>query len=143
MLYWDTSALFAFHFSEKKSADLRKLIASQGSSSAYTSVITPLELESAIQRRLSDRTLNLREADSARLFGIEFRKKAFLIPLDQNGLDTALHLQKIYGLRPGDAIQLSSARLGTDNPSRVIFLSLDDKLTEAAKREGFQVLSIV
>lgn len=138
MLYWDTSALFAFVIAEKQSAKLRALVETQGSSTAYTSIITPLEFESAVQRRLTERTLNLREADRARLFGVDFRKKAFLVPLDQNALDTALHLQKIYGLRPGDAIQLASARLGTDNPSRVVFLCLDEKLTEAAKREGFQ-----
>jgi predicted nucleic acid-binding protein len=138
MLYWDTSALFAFLITEKHSAKLRSLVQQQGSSTAYTAIITPLEFESAIQRRLSERTLNLREADRARLFGVDFRKQAYLVPLDQNALDTALHLQKIYGLRPGDAIQLASARLGTDNPSRVVFLCLDEKLTEAAKREGFQ-----
>ncbi len=140
MLYWDTSALFAFLVTETQSAKLRTLVAKQGSSRAYTSIITPLEFESAIQRRFSERTLNLREADQARLFGVDFRKKAFLVPLDQNALDTALHIQKIYGIRPGDAIQLASARLGTDNPSRVTFLCLDEKLTEAAKHEGFQVI---
>jgi len=139
MLYWDTSALFAFVIAEKHSGQIRDQVAKQGVSATYTAIITPLEFESAIQRRLSERTLNLREADRARLFGVDFRKRAYLVPLDQNALDTALHLQKIYGLRPGDAIQLASARLGTDNPSRVRFLCLDERLTEAAKREGFQV----
>ena len=140
MLYWDTSALFAFLITEKHSKKLRSFIEAQGNSTAYTSIITPLEFESAIVRRQTERTLTLREADTARLFGIDFRKKAFLVPLDQNALDTALHLQKIYGLRPGDAIQLASARLGTDNPTRVSFLCTDEKLTEAAKREGFQAI---
>lgn len=139
MLYRDTSALFAFIVSEKSSNAVRALVEKQGSSTAYTSTITPLEFESALQRRLSERTLNLREADRARLFGVEFRRRAYLVPLDQNGLDMALHLQKIYGLKQGDAIQLASARLGTDNPSRVVFLCLNEKLSEAAKREGFQV----
>lgn len=139
MLYWDTSALFAFLITEKQSIKLRTLIEKQENSAAYTSIITPLEFESAVQRRLSDQTLSLREADRARLFGVDFRKKVFLVPLDQNALDTALHLQKIYGLGPGDAIQLASARLGTDNPSRVTFLCLDEKLAQAAKHEGFQV----
>lgn len=140
MLYWDTSALFAFLITEKHSKKLRSFIETQASSTAYTSIITPLELESAIQRRLTERTLTPREADAARLFGVDFRKKAFLVPLDQNTLDTALHLQKIYSLRPGDAIQLASARLGTDDPARINFLCMDEKLTEAAKREGFQSL---
>ena len=39
----------------------------------------------------------------------------------------------------GDAIQLASARLGQDNPSRVRFLYLADKLNEAPKPEGFLV----
>lgn len=141
MLYWDTSALLAFVFAEKLSHQIRDQVSKVGVSTAYTAIITPLEFESAIQRRLSDRTLNLREADRASLFGVDFRKRSYLVPLDQNALDTALHLQKIYGLRPGDAIQLASARLGTDNPSQVRFLCLDEKLTEAAKREGFQVES--
>jgi len=47
----------------------------------------------------------------------------------------ALHLQKIYNLRPADAIQLASARVGAENPSKVHFLCLDEKLNEAAKRE--------
>lgn len=139
MIYWDTSALFAFIFTEKHSSKLRSFVERQGTVAAYTAIITPLEFESAIQRRLTDRTLNLREADKARLFGVEFRKTVFLIPMDQNALDHALHLQKIYGLRPGDAIQLASARLGTNNPSQVTFLCLDEKLLEAAKREGFQI----
>jgi len=140
MLYWDTSALFAFIVSEKRSTEIRSFVEAHGSESAFTSMLTPLEMESAIQRRLSDRSLNLREADTARLIGIDFRKKVYLVPLEQNALDMALHLQKIYGLRPGDAIQLASARIGTDNPARVVFLSMDDKLNEAAKREGFQIL---
>ena len=102
-------------------------------------MITPLEFESAVQRRVLDRTPTSKEADQARLFSVNFRRKAFLIALDQNALDAALHLQKIYGLRPGDAIQLASARLGTDDPSRVVFLCLDEKLCEAAQRAGFRV----
>ena len=142
MLYWDTSALFSFFVSEKKTQPLRELVGMQGSTPTYSSMITPLEFESAIQRRLSDRTLTLREADRARLCGVDFRKRAFLVPFDQNALDTSLHLQKIYGLRPGDALQLASARIGTDHPARVLFLCLDEKLSEAAKREGFRVEAI-
>jgi uncharacterized protein with PIN domain len=75
MLYWDTSALFAFLITEKHSPKLRSLVQQQATSTAYTAIITPLEFESAIQRRLSERTLNLREADRARLFGVDFRNR--------------------------------------------------------------------
>ena len=134
MLYWDTSALVAFLISEKSSVKLRAFLEKQGSSKSYTAMITPLEFESAIQRRLSDRTLDVLEADQARLFIADFRKRSFFVPLDHNTLDVALHLQKIYALRPGDSLQLASARIGTDNPAHIQFLSLDEKLTYAAKR---------
>ena len=141
MLYWDTSALFAFIIPEKLSTALRAFVEAHGETPAYSSLITLLEFESAIERRLSDRTLTARESDSARSFSLEFRKKAALLPLDLNALDQALHLQKIYKLRPGDAIQLAAARIGTSNPIKTVFLCLDEKLNEAAKREGFQVFS--
>jgi len=138
MLYWDTSALFSFFVSEKSSTGLRSFVESMPASSAYTSIITPLEFESAVLRRINEKSLTAREADQIRIFGIQFRRNAFLVPLDLNLLDTALHLQKIYRLRPGDAIQLASARMATDNPAKVVFICLDEKLNEAANREGFQ-----
>jgi predicted nucleic acid-binding protein len=139
MLYWDTSALFAALVAEKHSAALIERVAAAGPQIAYTSMITPIELESALQRRVSDRTLNKKEADRARLLGVEFKRKTALVPLDHNAMDIALHLQKIYGLRPGDAIQLASARMGTDDPARIEFLSLDESLNQAARLEGFRV----
>ena len=142
MLYWDTSALFALVIAEKHSRQLRDQVAKQRISTAYTSIITPLEFESAIQRRFSERTLNLREADRARLFGVDFRKRAYLVPLDQNALDTAGrgrsgHLSKSYpysnrNTRFGDEPDLARAHEGhgrfwsesTDAKSNLLLLSL-------------------
>jgi predicted nucleic acid-binding protein len=139
MIYWDSSAALATFISEPRSLEIHRFLEQNEEIAAYTSIITPLEIESAIQRRLREKSLTDQEADTAQLYALDFRRSIFLVVTDQNSLDMALHLQKIYFLRPGDALQLAAARLGTDNPGKIFFLSLDTRLNEAARREGFQI----
>ncbi len=139
MLYWDSSAIVASILNEESGVEIDNYAKSISDSKIYTAMITPLEIESALQRRLREQSITIKEADTGRITATEFRKTTFLIVTDQNVLDMALHLQKIYGLRPADVIQLASARIGTENPSTVHFLCLDNRLNEAAKQEGFNV----
>lgn len=139
MLYWDSSALVASFIAEQETSKVRSFSIQAGELRSYTAIITPLEVESALQRRLREQSISVKQADETRLLISEFRKQAYLVIADQNILDIALHLQKIYNLRVADALQLASARAGTENPSKVYFLCLDEKLNEAAKREGFHV----
>lgn len=139
MLYWDSSALVASFIAEDETERVKTFVLTVGVLRSYTAILTPLEVESAIQRKLSEHSITLAQADGARLRATAFRKGAFLVVADQNILDSALHLQKIYGLRVVDAVQLASARAGTNNPSTTHFLCLDEALNEAAKREGFDV----
>ena len=139
MLYWDSSAIVASLLNEKLGIDVDKFAYSSPENRMYTAIITPLEVESAIQRRVREQSISAKEADIGRITAAEFRKHAFLVIADHNVLDMALHLHKIYNLRPADSIQLASARVGTDNPYGVHFLCLDNRLNEAARREGFNV----
>ncbi len=137
MFYWDSSAVVASILNEKNSIMIDQFVKTLPAQKIYTAVITPLEVESALQRRVMERSITPKELNAARITFTEFRRRAFLVIADHMLLDTALHLQKIYNLRPGDAIQLASARTGTDNPSKVYFLCLDEKLSHAANQEGF------
>ena len=139
MLYWDSSALVASFIAEHETNRVRSFSMGAGDLRSYTAIITSLEVESAIQRRFKELSISSKQADEARLLSTEFRKKTYLVVADQNILDIALHLQKIYSLRVADALQLASARGGSENPSKVHFLCLDERLNEAAKREGFNV----
>jgi predicted nucleic acid-binding protein len=139
VLYWDSSALVASFIEEQKTESIRTFSIEAGSLRAYTAIITPLEIESAIQRKLKEMSITLKQAREAHLLTIDFRRQSYLVVGDQIVLDIALHLQKIYSLRVADALQLASARAGTDDPSKIYFLCLDHKLSEAAKREGFHV----
>ena len=62
-----------------------------------------------------------------------------MISADESLLDIALHYQKIYGLRAGDALQLASTRVGMETSSRVQFMCLDKLLNKAAVQENFQL----
>ena len=139
MLYWDSSAIVSVALNEKSGPNIHSYIESLKFKPTFTSFLTFLEIESAIQRKIKDRSINQRVADQGRAIAVGFRKTAEIIISDLMILDSALHMQKIYGLRPGDAVQLASARHGTDDPSKVHFLCLDKRLNESAKREGFNV----
>jgi predicted nucleic acid-binding protein len=53
----------------------------------------------------------------------------------------ALRLLNTHGLRAGDALQLAAALIGSeDRPEALPFVCLDDRLRDAARREGFAVL---
>lgn len=139
MIYWDTSALVSVMIEEPASGRVFSFLGEHGNLESYTSLFTFLEIESALQRRLNDRSLAVEDANIARAAAGRFRKKAKVINADENILDVALHYQKIYALRAGDALQLASARIGAKSPLDVQFMCLDKLLSQAAFQEGFEL----
>jgi predicted nucleic acid-binding protein len=55
--------------------------------------------------------------------------------------DTARRLLRVHPLRAADSLQLAAASVLADgDPGSVTVVSLDDRLRDAARREGFQLL---
>jgi predicted nucleic acid-binding protein len=55
--------------------------------------------------------------------------------------DTAKRLLRVHALRAADSLQLAAASVLADGESAsVTIVSLDDRLRDAARREGFQLL---
>lgn len=55
--------------------------------------------------------------------------------------ETAIRLLRVHNLRAGDALQLAAAILASEHrPSSVGFVCLDERLTIAAQREGFNAI---
>jgi len=53
----------------------------------------------------------------------------------------ALRLVRTHALRAADALQLAAALVASDDkPEEMSFVCLDDRLRDAARREGFAVL---
>ena len=54
--------------------------------------------------------------------------------------ETAIRLLRMHNLRAGDSLQLAAAILASEHrPSTLGFVCLDERLTIAAQREGFNV----
>lgn len=54
---------------------------------------------------------------------------------------TAIRLLRVHGLRAPDAIQLGAAlTVAEDQPASLEVVTLDERLGQAAQREGFRVV---
>jgi predicted nucleic acid-binding protein len=55
---------------------------------------------------------------------------------------TAIRLLRVHGLRAADALQLGAAlAVAEDQPASLQVVTLDDRLGQAAEREGFRVVN--
>ena len=142
MIYFDSSAVVSFFIEDEHSSTLTQYLKNISLLVAFSSMLTPLEFDSAIQRRLNSKEINESLAEEAREGFLRFRKKIQLISFNENSLKIAAHVQRIHGLRPGDSIQLASALVCREDPSQVTFLCFDDKLNSAARKEGFNLLPL-
>lgn len=103
---------------------------------------TEVECVSAIARLERDGALQPKPAHAAldrlAVLGGSWNEIA---PLD-SVRRTAHRLLRVHKLRAGDALQLAAAVLASEgDPGTLDFVCLDDRLTDAAQREGFPVIS--
>lgn len=102
---------------------------------------TPVECTSAIARREREGALGLTEARGAlqRLKSLSLSWQEVLPSEAVRG--TALRLLRVHPLRAADSLQLAAAVVAAEqDPATLPLLSLDERLRDAAAREGFQVL---
>jgi hypothetical protein len=102
---------------------------------------SPVECVAAIARREREGFLTLADAgvaiDSLRRLAAEWQE---IVPADAIRA-TAMRLLRVHALRAADSLQLAAAVVVADGePSGLDFVTLDDRLAEAAQREGFRAL---
>lgn len=137
--YWDTSALLAMLFQEPGSSRVRDRAFQERGLPGYTSFLTFVEMESAYARRIAEGSLGRHALARLRLEAGELESALAVIwPDDEILADARRHVAEL-GLRPADAIQLASARAAVKAESRTLFISLDERLTEAAQAVGLAV----
>ena len=134
--YWDTSALLALIFDEPRGEEVRRLALKRGALPGYTSFFSFIEMESAYSRRLSEGALKSLQLPELRLKAQKLESSLGLLWADEETLRDARHLVLEQGLRPGDALQLASARLLLQNGAGATFVCLDEKLNQAAQAGG-------
>ena len=139
MRFWDSSAVVPLLVEEPPSAAGRSLLAEDPDLVIWWT--TPVECASALWRRhragrLDPEALDEALEDLALLVG----RADEVLPAE--GLrERAVRLLAVHALGAADALQLAAALLRSrEQAASFGFVSLDARLREAARREGFAVL---
>jgi predicted nucleic acid-binding protein len=138
MRYWDASAIVPLLVQEPQTADVRAVLAADAAIVTWWG--SRIESTSAIARLERAKALTPRQASQA----IEVLRSLAdgwheILPADAVR-ETACRLLRVHPLRAADALQLAAATMmAGGRPAQAWFVACDDRLREAAGREGFLV----
>ena len=139
MRYWDSSALIALAIGEKATRSVRAL--SREDPELVVWILSEVEISSALwrRRRSNDLTEAVR-AEAQRQMDAAIANAVVVADVSAV-VRRARRLLATHMLRAADAMQLAAALLACeDDPTRLELVTLDDRLAEAATREGFTVV---
>lgn len=139
MRFWDSSALVPLLVAEPVTAAVRTLYLEDHAIAVWWT--TPVECASALARLERDHALRGKAAAES------YRRLDALVPSwieiepTNEVREIARRLLRAHPLRTGNALQLAAAHLAAERrPSTLDLVTLDDRLAEAAEREGFVVV---
>lgn len=139
MRYWDSSALVTLVVQQESSEAVRELHSRDPAVVTWTT--SEIEILSALCRLRREALLDDGDLQAAteRLSNLwdTFDAVVAVDAVKQR----ARRLLRTHSLRAADALQLGAALLAaSDDPSRWAFACLDERLADAARREGFPVV---
>jgi predicted nucleic acid-binding protein len=139
--FWDASAIVPLLVSESPSDRLLDLFERDQAMLVWWGTV--VECASAIARREREAALNVTDATTAlerlRSLAAEWHE---VQPVDSVRA-TAQRLLRVHPLRSADSFQLAAAILAAERePSAFDFVSLDERLNDAASREGFRIVRV-
>lgn len=139
MKFWDSSALVAAVVVESGTASIRGIGHRDPDRVIWR--LTEIEIASGLWRRRRSNDLTEDARSVAQHGADQLLSNAIVIADVPPVVNRARRLLATHNLRAADALQLAAALVATeDQPSRFAFVTLDDRLAEAASREGFTVL---
>ena len=138
MKFWDASALIPLLIDEATTQAMWQL--SSAERYLLISFITPIEITSALTRRVRTHELTAAQMDFANKRLPELQRFWLMIDDLPAISRIALELLRTHPLRAGDAIQLASAITASGDRTTIPFVTLDKRLAVAAAAEGFPVL---
>jgi len=137
--FWDSSAIVPIVVVEPMSQALRELAHDDPAVVMWWA--TTVETLSALYRRV-----RMGELDASGLAAAQDRLRAFLqdahvVAPGEPLRERAHRLLGVHPLRAADALQLAAALVwAEERPIGLELVTLDDRLCDAASREGFRVL---
>lgn len=133
--FWDSSALVPLIELEPMTDPMTELLAADPDIVVW--VLTPVELTSALARRAREQANRKRNIETL-IAAIESTWRG--VAEVRRVADGARVLLQRYPLRAADALQLSAALWAANGrPGQLPFVTLDHRLAEAARTEGFEV----
>jgi predicted nucleic acid-binding protein len=136
MRFWDSSAVIPLVVPETATAALQRLYEADPVVLAWWA--TEIECTSAIARRQRLGQLRDDVADEAFSRLNALRLAWHEVEPSDEVRESAKRLLRVHDLRTADALQLAAASFVAEGrPSTLEFVSLDERLVAAARREGF------
>lgn len=139
MKFWETSALVPLCVSEPATPAVQALFERDRAAVVWWG--TAVEGASALARQRREGRLSAEKHTQADASLNDMRRAAFTIDPSPPIRERAIRLVRVHPLRAADALQLAAALAWAgDSPAGHEFVSLDQRLRDAALREGFRVL---
>jgi predicted nucleic acid-binding protein len=139
MIFWDSSALVALLVDEADSAPRRQQLQTDSDLAVWWG--TPVECESAIQRRFRDGSLSVSDARLARERLADLSATWHEVSPVVAVRTLSRRLLRTHPLRAADALQLAAAlALADAGLNDFIFACADARLAFAAETEGLRVI---
>lgn len=139
MRFWDSSAIIPLCLGEPRTERLKRLAEEDPAFVAWWA--SPTECYAAFARLRREAVLLRAEEDIARHFMKQLLVEWTEIEPSREVREQAGRVLLLHPLKAADALQLAAALVWADrNPAGYEFVSLDQRLRDAAHREGFKVL---
>jgi predicted nucleic acid-binding protein len=139
MRFWDASAIVPLVVNEAATPAVETLFREDPGQVVWC--LTEVEVYSALARRDRDGSLERGPGGTARKSLEELARSWEEVVVLDTVRSRAIRLLRAHPLRATDALQLAAALVVCDErPDSLPFVSLDDRLSDAARKEGFSVL---
>jgi uncharacterized protein len=141
MRFWDASAIVPLLINEPQHTAVDALVEEDSELLVWWG--TPVEIVSALARRERDGSLQAVEVTQAIAALAELSETwEEIVPSDRIRR-VATRLLRHHPLRAADSLQLAAALVAADDqPGSLEIVSLDAKLNNIARREGFRVIDL-
>lgn len=140
MRFWDSSAVVPLLALEEQSLWAQRLLRDDPVGIVWA--LAPVEVRSALVRRHREGSLSESALATARNRARHFFTAVAQVVALEQVVERGLRVLDLHSLRAADALQLAAALVAShERPQDLPFVTLDERLGEAAEREGFPLVS--